>query len=183
MGRRSLGLAFLMFCLSSVACGGGGGSNGDDDSSKPPDAAMMEPDGAPGNTPDATPGTPDAAPVLSDAAVGVKCGSMSCSSSQECCVKGLGQPDASITAMCIDKGGVCTGGAAVHCDGPEDCGGNACCGSIIGGANTSCSTQKTCQGGLGTFTICHQDSECGGTKCCTAGTTGVCAKDIGGKCM
>jgi hypothetical protein len=152
--------SFLIFCFTA-ACGGDSPSA----------------DAAPGAHADAAPGTPDATPGgPADAAIGVACGAAAtCSTSQECCVTANGDGG---TSMCISPG-TCQGISA-RCDGPEDCGGHACCGGVnpqTGMAAVMCIGTDAC--GAGQIQACHEDTDCpaqgqAAGKCCVAGTTGYC---------
>lgn len=165
---RSLFLALLL--VLSVSCG-------DDERLPPadarpgpdvpvtpqPDADPNAPDATPG-APDATPGTPDATPAAPDAAsggVGVACGGAICTAGQSCCIDNSGPMG---TAECVGPGMACAADE-YQCDGPEDCGGNNCCGDTMGGS--------TCAGGPAAcpeLTLCTDDGDCGlGELCCPPG--------------
>jgi hypothetical protein len=97
------------------------GGCGDDNGNGGPDMSM--PDLAPG---------PDLAVRMPN---GVVCGSATCAVGQSCCVTVSGM---TTTAACLPAGGNCAG-AALACDGPEDCSSamQYCCGMITftGGTN------------------------------------------------
>ncbi len=138
---------------------------------------------------------------------GVTCGGATCNSSQECCISAAG------STSCVGKG-TCNRdmGAALSCDGPEDCGAiaPACCANI-GGMGGSAMCVASCpgmaaptSGGFSATTkLCHTNSDCAGysgtvqgfgtlpfTSCCTAPqapNTFFCAPALitmaGGKCL
>jgi hypothetical protein len=142
--------------FAAAACGG------DDDGSTP------TVDAAPGQNPDGSGPAADAGPV-----VGVVCDTMTCSSSQVCCVTVMGDAG---SATCVAPG-TCQGAAAA-CDGPEDCGGHACCGTASGqNLMTACQTGDVCEGLA--IQACHSDHDCTANNqtsgtCCVAGSTGFC---------
>jgi hypothetical protein len=171
----------LLLSLTLAACGGSGGTPPTIDaptgSADAPPGTADAPTGstidAPtGTTPDAPTGTTiDASgPPLVDGGPGVSCGTMSCSATQTCCVMaamGGGAP----TYSCLDPGTMCMGGT-IACDGPEDCGGNACCASVMGMSGSAmCGTAPMMCMGFAAQ-LCHADADCpagmGGTAghCC-----------------
>ena len=101
--------------------------------------------------------------TTTDAAVGVTCGTMTCTGMQECCVGNGG------THTCVDPGN-CQG-VAFACDGPEDCQSpDVCCLAAVGGmAGATCKPATMCQ-----TDACHTDPDCPANtpKCCPVGTTG-----------
>ncbi|MDB4965282.1 MAG: hypothetical protein JWN44_971 [Myxococcales bacterium] len=126
---------------------------------------------------------PDIAVRMPD---GVSCGTMSCGVGQSCCVTTNGTV---ATSTCIAAGGMCTGGAVLACDGPEDCstGSSYCCGTVkfsggtpdggapvFQGGTSSCTA--TCDFTFGTGQVktrlCHDDVDCTGlmtaNKCCSS---------------
>lgn len=84
---------------------------------------------------------------------GVRCGAITCTSAEQCCVDGINAP------RCVRGGGTCPGRGAM-CDGVEDC-----------PTGTSC-----CQGNLEIITcgprcdstVCHDDADCPAAlpRCC-----------------
>jgi hypothetical protein len=150
----------VLLCTSlafaAAACGG------DDDGSTP------TADAAPGQIPDGSEPTVDAGP-----AVGVACDTMTCSTSQVCCITVMGDAG---SATCVAPG-TCEGAAAA-CDGPEDCNGHACCGTASGqNVMTACQSGDVCEGVA--VQACHADPDCPAQGnmpgvCCVAGTTGYC---------
>jgi hypothetical protein len=125
-----------------------------------PPAAVDAPGGGDG-------ATIDAAQTRPDAAMGVDCSGDTCTPSQECCVRGLGE-----MASCVNQGNCM--GAVIECDGPEDCsGGDDCCLSSTGPTSGgSACTSGTCQ-----REICHSPADCTSPTdmCCALGPLGVCA--------
>jgi hypothetical protein len=127
-------------------------------------------DGAPG--PDAPPGPDGGINNTPDGSVGVACGDTApCTTSQECCVTGAG---GHVQFSCVPLG-TCQG-AAVACDGPEDCSGHPCCGTLNGPASgAACATGDTCE--QSSFTLCHNSVDCptpetGSPTCCPNPLTG-----------
>jgi hypothetical protein len=122
--------------------------------------------GGDADTPDAA---VDATPA-GDAAVGVQCGQGLCEPDQDCCVTDTG--GGALQYECIPSGDICEGVSA-ECDGPEDCGGNACCATLMGtSVNATCDTEPECTGGL---TLCHTSDDCPALSpnCCPLPQTGV----------
>jgi hypothetical protein len=152
---------------------GGDGSDASDDAQNPTSDAAPGADATPGA--DAAPGADavvdaasDAAPEA-DAAVGVECGTMVCAPEQECCVT---DPAGTPQYECIASGDPC-GGVSAACDGPEDCGGNACCATLMGmSVSATCDTETECTGGL---TLCHTGADCPtlSPNCCALPGTGA----------
>src|SRR5215475_5724615 len=135
MTAKYLVIAFLL-----VACG----------SNK---TASDAPNGGDGNPID-SPMSNDAAndgSATTDAAVGVSCGTMTCTSQQECCVDNGGM------RTCVTQG-QCTG-VAFACDGPEDCPTTeVCCLAATGGMpGSTCKPANMCQ-----TSACHEDPDCSG---------------------
>ena len=103
------------------------------------------------------------------------CGEETCDlDSQECC---LGEGG----ATCVDEG-TCEG-PAFTCDGPEDCGDDACCADMNGGTGgTSCSPANECGGSV----ICAGNADCpDGEECCEPQSdmtpvSGFCANNCPG---
>lgn len=121
-----------------------------------------------GSVPDAS--TRDAAPE-SDGAnpSGISCGALTCETT--CC---LSSGDNAMTA-CMD---VCESPFPLSfgCDGPEECGGNACCGTLANGV--ACSDLSECSEGEAQY--CHASADCPRGECCIPTTSGgvafhVCA--------
>lgn len=172
MTRTSI--TVLLSALLFAACSGGSGDGGGDASVIVSDADPNAPDGS-GNAGD------DAGSSNSDAAVGgdvdagstagIDCGMEVCDEgSQECCITGIGGGG---SATCVASG-TCEGTPST-CDGPEDCGGDICCGTF-GGATCS----STCEGQAAE--LCHSESDCTtvGEMCCDFGPLSICAANCGG---
>jgi hypothetical protein len=164
---RRFPLIFLAAaCLVLGACGDDD-DTGDADASTTPDASTTTPD-ASTTYPDAA--TADAADNGGDAggvAGEVYCGSTAgnCTLPQVCCVTGFGE---NMSAECTAAGD-CEG-AAVACDGPEDCntgGGEVCCGQIM--SSTASCTTDSCM-----IVICHSVGDC------PDATYECCPTDFGG---
>ncbi len=171
MMTRMTRLATLMLLLGA-ACRGGTGSAESDASIVPAaDADPFAPDADP-TAVDAggeEPGEPDARqPEVIDAGGSgtpgtIDCGDQTCTiGSEECCFSGG-------VASCVSEG-MCQGTSS-SCDGPEDCGGDTCCGTFAG---AECSA--TCEGNQ-SFELCHDVSDCsfGGDMCCDFGPVSVCS--------
>jgi hypothetical protein len=93
----------------------------------------------------------------------VACGSSDCDVAQgeTCCLKvSTGTPSCG-TSACPQFS------TTIACDGPEDCGGTACCGSVAEG--TACIASAACASGIAQF--CHADSDCPASlpTCCSIG--------------
>jgi hypothetical protein len=103
-------------------------------------ADAHEAGGADGAAADEGGGSPDSA---GDAAVGVPCGDKFCTAPLVCCYKaGTVAEDCTTETACEAEGK-----SYVVCDGPEDCGGNACCvppGGPPGGFKVVCSILAEC---------------------------------------
>jgi hypothetical protein len=157
---------FLTLCITVAGCGGGTLSTGDMaatadqaqaiDMAQPAiDMAMVQPD----LTPPA-----DLTYVTALDADGVKCGMQTCPSNQVCCAMLSGMM---ATGGCMDS---CPDGdLTVTCDGPEDCMGNPCCGTLSNmGVNSIACTMSTMdcppmidpQTMMGQTRFCHQDGDC-----------------------
>jgi len=122
----------------------------------PPDAAP-----APPPVPDAAPVVPRDAGVISPPPVNtVACGSARCVVGQQaCCVTAA-------SSTCIPLSGICLGGAARRCDGPEDCdGGRICCAhpDPQGGYRSACNRPMECAQ-MGGATICRTAADCPGVN-------------------
>ena len=97
-----------------------------------------------------------------DGAVGIACGTETCTGTDECCV----QPGAQ--QMCVAAGTCQT--TTFTCDGPEDCATTESCCPVAGGG-TQCTTGPTCQvAGCQVMTDCPNNQ-----MCCTVGMQKVCA--------
>lgn len=120
----------------------------------PPDAAVAPP------PPDSAPPQPrDAAPAPVNT---IACGAASCVVGQQaCCVTAAG-------ASCIPFGGLCLGGSAFRCDGPEDCdNGRVCCLRNENGLRSACARAPECAQGGGAA-ICRSGADCPQTaRTCT----------------
>jgi len=142
----------------------------------PFDAGSMPADDAgPFVRPDSGFTRPDTGPPMpgNDAGTttGVMCGTETCTASQECCVT-RGSAGMMISQTCTDPG-MCTG-AALACDGPEDCAaGEACCGTFIGTtAGSMCVADSMCTRGR----FCHATTDCtGADMCCSFMGVSVCS--------
>lgn len=91
--------------------------------------------------------------------VGVSCGAITCTASQQCCLDIVSPP------YCTALSASCTGITAT-CDGIEDCHGNACCEDI--GLSIACSGTTTCPS-LGQDQICLDTGDCtnpAAKQCC-----------------
>lgn len=127
-----------------------------------------------------TTGGTDAGPAVCDGAqpgnecVGeVQCGKdvKSCDTkSNACCATGS-FPN---LAFSCNPGAKCSAGSQAVCDGPEECGGKACCVEIPAG-NVKC--KDSC--GIIDTQLCHKDADCPSPKICKPGGTysfwGVCS--------
>jgi len=158
-----------------------------------PDAGGGTPDtgGAPvdsgGISIDAGGGVADTGPRADSGATGIDCMGSTCDpATQHCCITGM--PGGGATGMCVDLGTMCMG-AAVDCDGPEDCGGGeVCCarGSLSGitvgcePASDGCGT-----GGFGEFELCHDVADCSGAgdMCCPISMGGFSGAYCSGMCF
>jgi hypothetical protein len=176
MTRTSITVLLSAFLF--VACSGGSGSDENDASiavsdadPNAPDADPNAPDGATardaGSSPDGSVGS------VSDAGAtaGISCGMDVCNeNTEDCCFVGGGGGG---SATCVASG-TCEGTPST-CDGPEDCGGDICCGSFAG---ASCSA--TCEGQAAE--LCHTEADCQttGDMCCDFGPLSICAASCGG---
>ncbi|MBW2461138.1 MAG: hypothetical protein JRH11_05795 [Deltaproteobacteria bacterium] len=114
----------------------------------------------------------------------VTCGTMTCdTTTEQCCVArdGMGT-----TSTCIPAGDMCMG-AAVDCDGPEDCtGSDLCCatGGFTGGLTVSCVAADMC-GGFTGFELCHDPGDCtdAADMCCPIMRGGISASYCGARCF
>jgi len=166
-----------LLLVTALGCGGdsktsepkppvGRDAAADTDSSVEPKDSSVEPkDAAPACTDDPeTPGNDCADAVGCRAAD--RCGL----DTQSCCVPGL-----NVMAVACVEGLTCTDSGRATCDGPEDCGGNACCVDIVAGT-ASCSTELACPSG---FQLCHDDDACSDGDTCARGMTftwwGLCS--------
>lgn len=186
-----LGLFGLVMALACFGCGDDDGpgdvdsggvdsgptvDSGPGDDTGPGDDAGPTDDAGPGDdagpTEDAGP-MADAGPMrdvgpMRDAggSVGVMCGDMTCSATEQCCIMGIGS-----AGTCIPRGDSCTG-ASIACDGPEDCdAGEVCCGRAGGGGGGAACADSCGGPGGGGFELCHEMSDCsdGADMCCPAG--------------
>jgi hypothetical protein len=143
----------------------------------PFDSGMVMPpiDGGPFMRPVSGRTRPDTGMPMTDpdsgTTTGVMCGTEVCGAAEECCItRGTG-------GMMIAQACVATGtcmGAALSCDGPEDCmTGEACCGSFIGGAaGAMCVADTMCARGR----FCHADTDCTGMDtCCSFMGVSICS--------
>ncbi|MCP4443782.1 MAG: hypothetical protein GY811_00355 [Myxococcales bacterium] len=100
--------------------------------------------------------------------VGIDCGEETCNeATQECCFT-------SGSVACVAQNS-CTSTPST-CDGPEDCGGDICCGFLSG---ASCSL--TCEGNVAE--LCHTPADCSttGDMCCPIfGPLSACAPTCSG---
>ena len=95
----------------------------------------------------------------SGSAVGVTCGSATCSATQVCCVGSGG------SETCVDSGSC--NGTSFSCTGSSSCGsGEACCYSP--GTGTTCEMQSTCA-----IAACGSAADCSGnaSMCCAVGSS------------
>lgn len=130
---------------------------------------------------------PDAGGVSDGSTPGViTCGDTTCeAASQQCCISGGG---GGASSMCIPIGDACMG-AAVDCDGPEDCsGGTVCCanGGFGGDITVACVDSSMCTGGFGGgFELCHGASDCTDTSvmCCPIMAGGISGAFCSARCF
>ncbi len=161
---------------------------------------MMPPDLS---TPDLTTPVDFARPDFA----GVACGQSTCGSGQDCCAMvGAG---GAFQAMCMPTGSCPDGGAALMCDGPEDCSGGTgeCCSTITvafstmdggpppsGGGEASCVMSGKCPAsavinfGAGMATVhtrlCHLNADCSGLQgMVSLGGGGSTSVSFGSCCM
>lgn len=149
------------------------------------DAGPGATDAGPGVT-DAGPGATDAGPgTMGDAGpggmMGIDCMGMTCDpTTQQCCITTTGGgPGGGAMAQCIPNTEMCMG-AAVECDGPEDCGGNVCCArASLAGVTVMCEPDpSTCgAGGFGEFELCNTPADCSTPMdmCCPINMFGITA--------
>jgi len=140
----------------------------------PFDSSLFAQDGGGFTRPDGGRMRPDAgAPMPGNDAgttVGIMCGTAVCGAGETCCVT-RGTGGMMISEACTAPG-ACMG-AALACDGPEDCmTGQACCGSVVGGsAGAMCTAAAMCARGR----LCHVTADCGaGDTCCSFMGLNVC---------
>jgi hypothetical protein len=153
--------------IDSGATGDSGGATGDSGSTTDVDSGGTT-DTDSGTTTDVDAGATD----VDGGVVGVACGAATCGSGEICCVT-RGSGGMMVSQACTAPGDCM--GAALTCDGPEDCAtGEACCGSFggTGGGGATCVTDAMCRFGR----LCHVDSECTGTDtCCAVMGVNVCS--------
>jgi len=128
---------------------------------RPDGGRFMRPDGGTMTPPGGDSGT----------TVGIMCGGAVCATGETCCIT-RGAGGMMIAESCTAPG-ACMG-AALACDGPEDCAtGQACCGSVIGGsAGAMCTSAAMCTRGR----LCHLDGDCStGDTCCSFMGLNVCS--------
>lgn|GEM_PF-3141439 len=106
----------------------------------------------------------------------VACGTSACDSSREsCCVT----VSVGAVARCLPLGSSCGGGVSLECDEPADCPGGTCCFGLQAGSLTNLALGSRCVSatmctGLGRFTVCRTNNDCGGgTPACCLGLAGV----------
>ena len=106
----------------------------------------------------------------------VACGTSACDSSKEsCCVT----VSVGAVARCLPLGSSCVGGANLECDEPADCPGGTCCFGLQAGSLTNLALGSRCVSatmcmGLGRFTVCRTNNDCGGgNPACCLGLAGV----------
>jgi hypothetical protein len=114
--------------------------------------------------PDMTAAPRDMTPVVYDLSGPFMCGNMTCNGGTKCCVVGTGGgATATCTNNCQD------GGLSVECRGPQHCGGNPCCATIMGmsASNIRCTTAPTqcppdfnLQTQSGDTRLCNYDADC-----------------------
>ena len=100
-------------------------------------------------------------PPLADGDAGfVACGSARCSlAAGELCCDDYQSPPTCTTSCPATFDGLA-------CDGPEDCPGQKCCGSVDSDGATRSACATTCAQGPASA-LCHADSDCGmGLRCC-----------------
>jgi hypothetical protein len=158
---RSLALAVPLSVIAA-ACGGtvtnvNGDASTQDGTSSGPDGSV----GSDGTT--LRDGSIDG--ITARDAGGLPCGMATCSvETQECCVTRAGG------ATCTPKG-MCDGGVAVTCSGPETCpvSGDVCCAEFGGGAiSVSCTTMAACHG----YLLCQSEADCPDMEPCDPGFDG-----------
>lgn len=102
--------------------------------------------------------TPDAATENNVGVVGCSASECDLGQGQVCCLQVSTGSGTCSTAACPMFS------STVSCDGPEDCNGNACCGSVAEGM--ACTTGNSCASGV---QLCHGDGDCTANEptCCT----------------
>jgi hypothetical protein len=168
---------FALAALTLVGCGDDSGATATTEEDTgggitPADSSTTETGGddtsvpADGTTPTDT-GTPPADTMMATdtPAMGtaMKCGSVNCGSTQECCIT-AGIP------VCIAKGGICAG-ARYGCTSPKNCpSGQVCCASGAGTGGASCTASGSCP----SSTLCDTNADCSGSlKNCTDIGSGI----------
>ena len=100
---------------------------------------------------------------------GIACGEAVCDMSTEICCVAFN--DDTYTSACLAQEETCEG-TGLHwplwCDGPEDCGGNACCGNLSTGVE--CSDSDSCPNDIGYY--CQTSDDCPGGRDCLSATIG-----------
>lgn len=198
---RAITLSFVLF---AIGCGG----SDDSSTTTETDTGSVSTDSTAGDTAKgdtakgdtATGGDTSASDTATEMdAAGVVCGSKTCGTGETCCASG--DPDSGFMLECV-KGTCPDGGAALKCDGPEDCpaGAKICCAEVkVEGSGFSCTFKSgvaecraTCNSmipmmcpGDATVRRCHAKADCtesGYTKCClfeSGGTSAeFCASDL-----
>jgi hypothetical protein len=170
MKRVLVAASWLLVIVGAVCVVSLAGCGDDDDDADTPDSGHVILADAAADAdplaPDADPLAPDASTLPNpDGAVGVACGEMTCTGTDQCCVT---QAQGGASYECIAADAECTGGGTLTCDGPEDCGGDACCGAFGGGgAGAACGDGPACSGNA--IQLCHNQADCAGTQpCCTS---------------
>jgi hypothetical protein len=123
-------------------------------------------------------GAPKQAATLPDSCqnpngFGILCGSSECTripldspDNEVCCVSIDGDTH---TSSCQEPALTCDGpslGMTVACDGPEDCGGLACCGNLTAGF--ACTAEANCPEDIAQ--LCHRSADCPGDAQCIPAT-------------
>ena len=131
-------MRLVALCLVAAACGGDDGGGGGGKDAAPDDSSTMI----------------DAPTTDASFGPGALCGASTCMTTQVCCT--------GVNLICTTAANCPTQNFA--CDGPEDCGGGACCFGNGGQGGSTCKAVGQNCGDL----ACHYDSDCaGGTpKCC-----------------
>ena len=96
---------------------------------------------------------------------GVACGALTCDTT--CCISSTGAT--ACAAMCVAPYTT----FELTCDGPEDCEGKACCGSLSAGV--ACTTTAHCATGA---EFCHTKADCGAGQCCVPSTVAGVPHDV-----
>ncbi len=151
--------------LSLTACGSsdddlgsGGGSSGGAAGSASGGTAGSASGGSSGSASGGSSGSASggAAGSGGSSSASVNCGTgTTCSGGDSCCIP-----------IQVSKGPACsatcdTGTSQMQCDGPEDCNGNACCGSLAKG--WACTGNAACPSGVSQ--LCQKPSDCGSNQC------------------